>query len=205
MKSSGGVAPAPEAAASGAQTVLVGARRRRRRGGPAGHALGRRRRPRLRHGWDFLRRLRGRGRRRPPHRLAPDLRPRDPAADGGRPHRRRRRWLDRLGGRRRGAPSRPPIGRCGAGAGVLRTRRHQADCHRRQPAAGVFGRQLGARRRGRRSIPTPPGRRSVPWGRAWAWTSWRRRRASSASPTRRWCVRCGWSRSSGVSTRAASP
>ena len=35
--------------------------------------------------------------------------------------------------------------------------------------------------------------------------SWRPPRASSASPTRRWCGRCAWSRSSAASTRAASP
>ena len=34
---------------------------------------------------------------------------------------------------------------------------------------------------------------------------WRPPRGSSASPTRRWCGRCGWSRSSAASTRAASP
>ena len=43
------------------------------------------------------------------------------------------------------------------------------------------------------------------WRARWASTSWRPPRGSSASPTRRWCGRCGWSRSSAASTRAASP
>ena len=35
--------------------------------------------------------------------------------------------------------------------------------------------------------------------------SWRPPRGSCGSPTRRWCGRCAWSRSSAASTRAASP
>ena len=110
MRSSGGVAPAEEAARAGAWSVLSG---------PAGGAVGagllaqrqrRRRRPRLRHGRDLLRRLRGRGRRGAPHRLARDRRPPDPAADGRRPHRRRRRRLDRLARQRRGAARRAAVG-----------------------------------------------------------------------------------------------
>ena len=125
MQSSGGVASAEEAARAGAWSVLSGPGGRRRRRRPARPALRRRQRAGLRHGRDLLRRLRGRGRRGEADRLAHDRRPRDPAADGRRPHRRRRRRLDRLA-RQRWRPARwPALGRRPAGARLLRARRQE--------------------------------------------------------------------------------
>ena len=69
-------------------------------------------------------------------------------------------------------------------------------------AARPARRRLGPGRRRRRSTPRRPrGRRDA--GRASsASTRWRPPRGSSASPTRRWCGRCGWSPSSAASTPA---
>ena len=56
------------------------------------------------------------------------------------------------------------------------------------------------------STPRPPSAAVAALGRAAsASTRWRPPPGSSASPTRRWCGRCAWSRSSAASTRAASP
>ncbi len=60
-------------------------------------------------------------------------------------------------------------------------------------------RRRGARRRG----GARRGRSG--WARRSGSASWRRPRGSSGSPTRRWCGRCAWSPSSAASTRAASP
>ena len=111
------------------------------------------RRARLRHGRDVVRRLRGRGRPGAAHRLARDRRPGDPAADGRRPHRRRRRRLDRLARPRRRAARRPAVGRRRARAGLLRAR---AASSRRSPtptccsATSTPDSDAGRRRRARR-------------------------------------------------------
>ena len=76
----------------------------------------------------------------------------DPAADGRRPHGRRRRRLDRLARPRRRAARRPALGRRRPRARLLRPRRQRADRDRRQPAARLPRRRLaaGRRRRARR-------------------------------------------------------
>ena len=149
MRSSGGLAPLDEAARAAPGACSPG---------PAGGAVGagllarppERRRARARHGRHVLRRLRDRGRQVAAHRVADDRRPADPAADGRRPHGRRRRRLDRL--------ARPRAGRCGSGprsAGsdpgpaCYGRGGDGADGHRRQPAARLPGCRLDARRRRR--------------------------------------------------------
>ena len=182
-----------EAARVGRLERALGARGRRgRRGRPRPRRGRRRRRARARHGRHLLRRLRGRRRRGAAHRLARDRRPPDPAADGGRPHRRGRRRLDRLAGPGRRAARRPALGGRRAGPRLLRARRHRADGHRRQPAARLPGPRLGAGRRrragrrGGRAARSPPSARELGLG-----ERSRPPRGSPGSPTRRWCARCG--------------
>ena len=160
MQSSGGVAPAAEAARAGAWSVLSG---------PAGGAVGagllaeaqrRRQRDRLRHGRHLLDVCvvgDGAVRRRPaPPRRAPDA-----DADGEPPHCRRGRRLHRL--RDPGAP-------CGSGRTrrgrarprLLRPRRHRADRHRADvvlgtsPVSRVARGQLDAGAAVRRSASSAP-------------------------------------------------
>ena len=81
----------------------------------------------------------------------------------------------------------------------------RADRHRRQPAARPPRRRLDAGRRRRARRRRGPRRRRRARRTRSASASWRPPRGSSGSPTRRWCGRCAWSRSSAASTRAASP
>ena len=206
MQSSGGVAPAGEAAARRRLERALGPRRRRGRrrrswrGSPATAT-----RVGLDMGGTSCDVCVVEDGARAAHRLARDRRPGDPAADGRRPHRRRRRRLDRLARR---AAARCASGRSRPGrarARLLRPRRHRADGHRRESAAGLPG------RRARRSPA------------AWSSTS-RRPRARSARladdararrardrgghrPRRQpgdGRARCAWSPWSAGSTRAAS-
>ena len=208
MQSSGGVGRRPpRPARAGAWSVLSGPAGGRGRRRPAGRAVGRRRRARPRHGRHLLRRLRGR--RRP--RCGAPTRARSAAASiqlpmvdvhtvgagGGSIG-----WRDAGGALRVG----PRSAGAEPGPGLLRPRRHRADRHRRQPAARLprpptptlaGGVALDAR--GAPSAPSAAlGERARPR------TSSRPPRGSSGSPTRRWSGRCGWSRSSAASTRAAS-
>ena len=111
MQSSGGVAAGGRGGARGRLERPLGPGGRGRRGRPARPRQRRRQRARLRHGRHLVRRLRGRGRR---GRGATDSRtidgPPDPAADGRRPHGRRRRRLGRLA-----RPGRRPAGRAALG------------------------------------------------------------------------------------------
>ena len=205
MQSSGGVAPRRGGGQGRRLERPLRAGRRRGRRRPAGPRLRRRQRPRLRHGRHLLRRLRGRGRRGAAHRLAPDRRPGDPAADGRRPHGRRRRRLDRL--------ARP--GRRAAGRAALGRRRARA-----RPATGAAASEptvtdanllLGylaadSRLAGGVDLDAEAAEAALSTARRGARPRprWRPPRGSSGSPTRRWSGRCGWSRSSAASTRAAS-
>ena len=162
MQSSGGVAVAAEAARAGAWSVLSG---------PAGGAVGA----------GLLARACGDGNvlgldmggtscdvcvvedgevRRTDSRR--DRRPADPAADGRRPHGRRRRRLDRLARPRRRAARRAALGGRRPRARLLRARRHRADRDRRQPAARLPGDRLDPRRRRRPRRRGGPSRRRRP-------------------------------------------
>ena len=155
MQSSGGVAPAKEAARAGAWSVLSGPAGGAVGAGAAGRPVRQRQRDRARHGRDVVRRLRRRRRGGQAHRLARDRGPGPAAADGRRAHRRRRRRVDRLAGLRRRAARRATLRRRRAGTRLLRARRQRADGHRRQPRARLSGRRLdpGRRRRARRRAP----------------------------------------------------
>ena len=183
----------------------LGARRRRGRRRAAGHALGGRERGGARHGRHLVRRLRGRGRPGAAHRLAPDRRPGDPAADGRRPHRRGRRRLDRLARPRRRA-SRRAASRPGPTPGPPATA-EAAPSPRSPTPTSCWAtwtpppRSPGAWSWTSRRPATPSGG----WGPRSGSTSWRPRRGSSGSPTRRWSERFAWSPWSAALTRAASP
>ena len=69
---------------------------------------------------------------------------------------------------------------------------------------GLPGGRLASWPAGSPSISTRRGPQSHASRIRSGWTSWRPPKESSASPTRRWCGRCAWSRSSAASTRAAS-
>ena len=112
-----------------------------------------------------MRRVRGRGRLGPAHRLAHDRRPGDPAADGGRAHGRRRRRLDRLARRGRGAARRSALGGRRARSGLLRaaaaTEPTVTDANLLLgylPRGSALAGGVTARRRGR------AGTRSPAWG-----------------------------------------
>ena len=158
MMSSGGVAPAAEAARAGAWSVLSG---------PAGGAVGA----------GLLARLSGDGNalgfdmggtscdvcvvedgRVRQDRLARARRAGDPAADGRRAHGRRRRRLDRLARLRRRAAGRPALGGRRAGARLLRARRHGADGHRRQPRCSATSGPPPSSPAGSSSTAAPPRR-----------------------------------------------
>ena len=68
-------------------------------------------------------------------------------ADGGDPHHRRRRRLDRHGARGRTPDGRAGERRLASGSRLLRPRRHEADRHRRQPRARPARRRRLPRRR----------------------------------------------------------
>ena len=117
-------------------------------------------------------------------------RPPGRAADARHPHRRRRRRLDRLARRRAARCASGPRSRGRpARARLLRPRRRRADGHRRQPAARPAA--AGHRRAGSSSTARRP-RRAVDalGGRARPRAARVPPRASSASPTPRWCARC---------------
>ena len=132
MQSSGGVAPAEEAARAAPGASSPGRRAARSAPDLLARVSAARQRDRPRHGRHLLRRLRGRGRRGAAHRLTDDRRAPAAAADGRRPHGRRRRRLDRL--------ARPRAARCGSG----RARRAPSPA---RPAIGRGGRS--------RRSPTP--------------------------------------------------
>ena len=165
-------------------------RRRRRRGAVAARPAASRRAD-LRHGRDEHRRGADRRRRGADHDgavvagvpLAPP--------DGRRPHRQRRRRLDRRARRGRRAARRAALRRRRPGPGRLRPRRHGADGHRRATCCSGYladGARLGGEVEldreaadaavaalGREARPRRPGDRA------------RHRRAW---PTPRWCARC---------------
>ena len=207
MMSSGGVAPGGRGGARRRLERALGARRRRRRRRAARASS---RATATRSGFDMG------GTScdvcvvedgpRAAHRLARDRRPGDPAADGRRPHGRRRRRLDRLArrGRRaagrardRRAPSPDPPA---TGAAASEPTVTDANLAARLPE-----RRLDASPAASSSTPRPPRRRSAGSPPSSGSSRWRQPRGSSGSRTRRWSGRCGWSRSSAGSTRGDSP
>ena len=85
------------------------------------------------------------------------------AADARDPHRGRGRRLDRLARRRRRAAGRPALGGRRPRTGLLRTRRHRADRHRRQPRARAACRPTRRWPAASSSTSTRPSRRSASW------------------------------------------
>ena len=196
MQSSGGVAPAAEAARAGAWSVLSG---------PAGGAVGA----------GLLARASGDGnalgfdmggtscdvcvvedgevRRTDSRKIAgrpiqlPMVDVHTVGAGGGSIG-----WRDSGGALRVG----PALGRRRARARLLRARRRRADGDRRQPRARLPRRRLAPRRRPRPRRRCRPGGDRDPRPLARPGRGWRPRPGSSASPTRRWCGRCGSSPSS---------
>ena len=205
MQSSGGVAPAAEAARAGAWSVLSG---------PAGGAVGAGllaapratatrsastwAEPPATSAWSRT----GEVRRTDSREIGG---PGDPAADGRRPHRRRRRRLDRLARRRRRPSGRararrapspgPPV----TGAAATEPTVTDANLllgYLDADSSLAGGVELDAEAAAARGPPRSPTRSDS--------ASWRRPRGSSGSPTRRWCARCASSPSSAASTRATS-
>ena len=204
MLSSGGVAPAAEAARAGRLERALGPGRRRGRRRAAGarsRATATRSAstwaaPRATSAWSRTARVRRTDSREIGGRVIqlPMVDVHTVGAGGG-----SIAWRDA----RRRAARRPALGGRRARARLLRARRHRADGHRRQPAARLPRRRLGARRRRRARRATPPsaavGRLAGELGLD---AARRPPRGSSGSPTRRWSGRCAWSPSSAASTRA---
>ena len=158
-----------------------------------------------RHGRDERRRRHPRRRRAAAHdrvrdRVGP---PGGGAADRHQVDRRRRR-LDRVGGRGRLPPRRPPERRRRSGPDLLRPRRHRGDGHRREPAARPPQSRVLPRRS---DAPRPVGGDARRWRRSASRSASPRSsspRRSSRSRTRTWRARSRWSRSSGATIPAAS-
>ena len=205
MMSSGGVAPAAEAARAGAWSVLSG---------PAGGAVGA----------GLLARLSGDGnalgfdmggtscdvcviedgrvRKTDSRRVAgrviqlPMVDVHTVGAGGGSIG-----WRDSGGALRVG----PALGGGRARPGLLRARRLRADGHRREPRSRLPEPRFAARRRRRaRRRGGRGGARAARRASSGSRRS-RPRRGSCGSRTRRWSGRCAWSRSSAASTHGATP
>ena len=102
---------------------------------------------------------------------------------------RRRRRVARMGRRPGHAPGRPPLGRRGAGAGLLRPWRSRRHGHRRPRGARVHRPGPVPGRATSPSTPAPPARPAGAWASLSGWAPRRRPGASDRSPWPAWSRR----------------